>query len=215
MLSASTISAQNFCKGDFNFNGSVAAEDVDIFLDHFGRSPFNIPCPPDGPSPVVKTGQTTSYAPGDDGDLEKGLAWPNPRFTDNGNGTVTDNLTGLMWFKDANYVGTEVWEDALSEISILNFFNIYGYDDWRLPNKRELISLTHDRYYSPAVPNTAGTGQWSEGDPFTNVQSNYYWSSTTYVLFTNLAWYVYMSTGHMNHNDKTNAYYVWPVRGGQ
>ena len=53
--------------------------------------------------PVEKTGQTTSYATGDDGDLEKGLAWPNPRFTDNEDGTVTDNLTGLIWLKNANW----------------------------------------------------------------------------------------------------------------
>jgi len=46
------------------------------------------------PAPVPKTGQTTSYASGDDGDLELGTAWPSPRFTDHGNGTVTDNLTG-------------------------------------------------------------------------------------------------------------------------
>ena len=41
-------------------------------------------------APVEKSGQTTSYATGDDGDLEKGVAWPSPRFTDNGDGTVTD-----------------------------------------------------------------------------------------------------------------------------
>lgn len=45
---------------------------------------------------LPKTGQTTSYAPGDDGELQVGLAWPEPRFSDNGDGTVTDHLTGLM-----------------------------------------------------------------------------------------------------------------------
>ena len=55
---------------------------------------------------VPKTGQTTFYATGDDGDLEKGVPWPSPRFTDNGNGTVTDNLTGLTWLEDANCDGT-------------------------------------------------------------------------------------------------------------
>jgi len=47
-------------------------------------------------APVAKTGQTTSYSTGDDGDLEKDVAWPNPRFTNNSDGTVTDNLTGLI-----------------------------------------------------------------------------------------------------------------------
>ena len=46
------IFAQDFCKGDFNYDGSVGAEDVTEFLNHFGRSQFNNPCPPDGPTPV-------------------------------------------------------------------------------------------------------------------------------------------------------------------
>jgi hypothetical protein len=53
---------------------------------------------------VPKTGQTTSYALGDDGDLQMGIAWPEPRFTDNEDGTVTDNLNGLMWTKDAQQI---------------------------------------------------------------------------------------------------------------
>ena len=105
ILSSSIARAQDFCKGDFNYNGSVAAEDVTIFLEHFGRNPFNNPCPPDGPTPVPKTGQTTSYATGDDGDLERGAALVTPRFTDNLDGTVTDNQTGLIWLKDANCFG--------------------------------------------------------------------------------------------------------------
>ena len=58
------------------------------------------------PAPVEKTGQTISYATGDDGDLEMGMTWPVPRFTDNEDGMVTDNLTGLMWLKDANCIAT-------------------------------------------------------------------------------------------------------------
>jgi hypothetical protein len=67
------------------------------------------------PAGVPKTGQTDCYyddgtsgtctcgttncPSGQDGDLEKGVAWPDPRFTDNGDGTVTDNLTGLVWLE--------------------------------------------------------------------------------------------------------------------
>jgi len=58
-------------------------------------------------APVEKTGQTTYYEPGDDGDLKKGVVWPNPRFTDNEDGTVTDNLTGLIWLKNANCFGAK------------------------------------------------------------------------------------------------------------
>ena len=53
-------------------------------------------------APLLKlwqTGQTTSIVTGDDGYYEKGVSWPVPRFVDNGNGTITDNLTGLIWQK--------------------------------------------------------------------------------------------------------------------
>ena len=84
--------------------------------------------------PCVGTGQ--------DGDWQKGVAWPNPRFTDNGNGTVTDNLTGLTWLKNANCYGTRVWATALTDANTLNSGECGLTDgsvegDWRLPNVRE------------------------------------------------------------------------------
>jgi len=190
LLSAPYVLAQNFCQGDFNYNGSVAAEDVTVFLEHFGRNPYHPnPCPPDGPSPVPQTGQTTSFATGDDGDLERGVFLVTPRFTDNGDGTVTDNFTGLIWLKDANCIasncpgfdndgtmggGRVTWQHALDFVAGINDGTYpdcgAGSTDWRLPHANELASLVHKGYYLPALPNTAGTGQWSEGDPFTNVQ---------------------------------------------
>ena len=169
---------------------------------------------------VPKTGKTTSYAYGDDGDLEKGVAWPNPRFTDNGNGTITDNLTGLIWLKNANCYGTRTWAQALSNCNGLNSGECGLTDgsvegDWRLPNRRELFSLVHDGYYNPALPNTAGTGQGTAGDPFTNVQSNVYWSSTTSALDAAYAWTVTMGYGSVYGYFKANGSYVWPVRWGQ
>jgi len=56
---------------------------------------------------LPKTGQTTVYSTGDDGDIQAGVSWPSPRFMDNGDGTITDNLTGLMWLQDANCIATE------------------------------------------------------------------------------------------------------------
>ena len=88
--------------------------DAFTFKEDFGRSLLKNPCPPDGSAPVPKTGQTTSYTLGDDGDLEKGVPWPNPRFTDNEDGTVTDNLTGLLWLKNANCFGSTTWSQAVS-----------------------------------------------------------------------------------------------------
>jgi hypothetical protein len=97
------IFAQDFCKGDHDYDGDCDSADVASFLQDFGRSQFNNPCPSDGPAPVPKTWQTTSYGTGDDGDLRKGVAWPDPRWTDNGDGTVTDHLTGLIWLIVMDY----------------------------------------------------------------------------------------------------------------
>ena len=70
-------------------------------------------------------------------------------------------------------------------------------------------------FFNPALPNTAGSGKWTEGDPFTGVQSNFYWSSTTYAGNTDYAWFVNLSYGNVCNDDKTITNYVWPVRGGQ
>ena len=72
-----------------------------------------------GSAPVEKTGQIISYSGGDDGDLKKGVAWSNPRFKDNGNGAVTDNLTKLIWLKNANAFGKLTWEQALANANAL------------------------------------------------------------------------------------------------
>jgi len=176
-------------------------------------------------APVPKTGQTPTVplnpAPtGSDGDLQKGVAWPSPRFTDNGNGTVTDNLTGLVWLKNANAFGSRIWATALTDCATLNTGEA-GLSDgsvegaWRLPNRRELLSLIDDGRYSPALCNAAGTGQWTSGDPFTGVQSSYYWSSTSLADYTGLAWVVHLGYGYVHYDGKTITYYVWPVRSGQ
>ena len=54
------------------------------------------------PLPQINTGQTTTYSPGDDGDLRTGVAWALERFVDNGDGTITDELTQLVWLQNAN-----------------------------------------------------------------------------------------------------------------
>ena len=219
LMSAPIAQAQDFCKGDFDYDDDVDADDVEEFLNHFGRFQFNNPCPSDGPSPVSKTGQTTSYAIGDDGDLQRGVALVSPRFTDNNDGTVTDNQTGLIWLKEANCFGLRNWNEALTDCNGLasgscGLTDGSNVGDWRLPSKKELISLTQDDYYNPALPNTTGTGQWSEGDPFTNVQSFRYGSSTTCAFDTDFTWNVYVSYGEVSNGLKSNNSYLWPVRGG-
>jgi hypothetical protein len=162
-----------------------------------------------GTAPVEKSGQTSSYATGDDGDKEEGIAWPDSRFSDNGDGTVTDNLTGLIWLQDANSFGQRSWADALSDCNSLadgaaglTDGSVAG--DWRLPNVNELQSLIDFGNYNPALPT---------GHPFSNVQSSNYWSSTTCAPSTASAWGVYMGYGGVSGYTKSNSYYVWPVRG--
>ncbi|MBN2017727.1 MAG: DUF1566 domain-containing protein [Candidatus Cloacimonetes bacterium] len=161
---------------------------------------------------IPKTGQTTSYATGDDGDLEKGIAWPSPRFTDSEDGTITDNLTGLVWLKNAETFGLRSWTDALTDCSNLES-GLYGLSDdssagdWRLPNIRELFSLidfgaSHDPY--PPLPS---------GHPFSNVQSEGYWSSTSLAFNSDNAWIVAMNVGgSATLGDKTHSFVVWAVR---
>lgn len=179
------------------------------------------------PARVAETGQTTCYdlypsipcaGTGQDGDLRGGVAWPNPRFTDNGDGTVTDNLTALIWLKDANCFGGRIWTQALSDANGLASGSCGLSDgsaagDWRLPTINELQSLIHHEYHSPALPDTAGTGQWTEGDPFTDVQNGSYWASTSLAFDPSNAWYAAITTGIRNFYIKTNPFYVWPVRG--
>lgn len=160
---------------------------------------------------VPKTGQTTKYADRDDGDLEKGVAWPSPRFTDNLDGTVTDNLTGLIWLKNANCSGKQTWANALVSANTLNSGECGLSDgsaegDWRLPNVQELHSLIDFSQYNPALPS---------GHPFSSIQSDSYWSSTTCASATNNAWRALLTYGSVNGDLKTTTYYVWPVRGGQ
>ena len=220
LLSSSIVLAQDFCKGDFDYDGDVDADDVGEFLNHFGRFEFNNPCPPDGPAPVQQTGQTSCYdadgsprdceGTGEDGEYQKGVAWPNPRFTDNLNGTITDNLTGLIWHKNANCFGTETWDQAISDCSGLangqcGLTDGSSAGDWRLPNRFELESLLDMENYNPALPS---------GYPFTSVMS-FYWSTTTAKTdLTDFAWTVDMYLGNVVYYGKSTNRYVWCISGG-
>ncbi len=161
-----------------------------------------------GTANVEKTGQSTSYATGDDGYFEKGVAWPVPRFTDNLDGTVTDNLTGLIWLQNANCFGVRPWDTALSDCNGLvsgacGLSDGSSLGDWRLPNVKELNSLIDFDQTNPSLPS---------GHEFTGVQPSYYWSSTSYAANTNAAWLVGMNGGFVDVNLKNNGCYVWPVR---
>jgi len=164
---------------------------------------------------LPRTGQTTCYEPGDDGDLQMGVAWPGPRFTDNSNGTITDNLTGLIWLKDSTRFGQRTWADALSDCNNLAHDGINLTDgssagDWRLPNRKELGSLVN--YEAGWV------SDWLNGQGFTGLGYENYWSSTTDASSTTSAWYVYMYSGAVKPTSKGEdppVLYVLAVRSGQ
>jgi len=232
-----TASAQDFCEGNFDYDEDQDGTDAFLFKTDFGRSSFGNPCPTDGPAPVEKTGRTVCSdedatprdcaGTGEDGEFQMGVEWPNPRFTNNGDGTITDNLTGLIWLQNANCTGTNypefdndniagdglvIWQHSLDFIAGINdgTYSACGgvspFNDWRLPNIRELHSLVDYGNAYPAI---------SSDHPFENFQfDSHYWSSTTLDVSSN-AWSVRFEIGEVRLVSKANnEYYVWPVRGG-
>lgn len=156
---------------------------------------------------LARTGWTTSVAAGDDGALAHGLAWPQPRFTDHGDGTVTDELTGLMWCQDAGLGGPMPWQGALDAVAADNAAGLNGYADWRLPNARELRSLVDYSHKEAPLPTA---------HPFANVAFSFYWTSTSLVVDPTRAGVVSMglaSDVRSFDGKATNAYWVWRVRG--
>jgi Ni/Co efflux regulator RcnB len=173
---------------------------------------------------VPRTGQTDSYDESglnrDDGGLQKGVIWPVPRFKDTGQGTIKDQLTGLIWLKNANCGGAMNWQDALNFVAGINDGSNDCGDtskrgthrtDWRLPNVRELQSLVDYGTYNPALPGNVG-------NPFTDFQAyNFYWSSTSYAGDpTSYAWVVlfFFEGGDVGWDFKGSNDYVIAVRGG-
>jgi hypothetical protein len=168
---------------------------------------------------VPKTGQTLCWdtsgnviacaGTGQDGEYQAGVS-VDPRFTFNGDGTVTDNLTELIWLQDANCFGAQPWQAALDAANTLadgacglTDGSVAG--DWRLPNLRELHSLVDYSQSLPALP---------ANHPFTQVQSVRYWSSTSTGSPHN-AWDVVFTAGAVSFNLKTDSFWVWPVRSGR
>jgi hypothetical protein len=182
---------------------------------------------------LPRTGQTRCYdtagteitcaGSGQDAEQRTGAAIPTPRFLDNGNGTVTDKVTGLIWLKNASCatVSPNGWAAALTSVAALangacGLSDGSKAGDWRLPNLNEVKSIIDKSKVNPAL---------QLGNPFDNVTNSWYWTSSTYAGRSIDAWYVYFGSGVADYSGcygfgcgcgtKCGSGYVWPVRAGQ
>jgi hypothetical protein len=163
---------------------------------------------------ILQTGQVTCHNArgesiacadsGQDAEFRKGLCWPARRFAPQG-GRALDELTGLVWSRDANLPEYPLtWPEALEWVTSCNHEKTFGCRDWRLPNRRELRSLISHQEKRPALP---------AGHPFIHVFPSWYWSSTSATINPAHAWYVNMDGGRMFYGGKDQSFFVWPVRG--
>jgi hypothetical protein len=117
---------------------------------------------------------------------------------------VLDKETGLVWEKSPS---TDTYTWTVAQTHCYQLENPNGRKGWHLPTIEQLASLVDTSVNgSPKLPS---------GHPFTNVQSDFYWSATTGASYTTYAWYVHFFNGTVYTNLEANRYYVWCVRGGQ
>jgi len=136
---------------------------------------------------------------------------PDGRFSDNGDGTVTDAATGLIWKQCAEglsgagcVTGSAValtWQQALQRGADAVFA---GSAEWRLPNKNELASLLEQRCYAPAI----------DMRYFPNTPGGVFWSSSSLAYAPSYAWRVYFQYGGVSPFSKGDAIHVRLVRAG-
>ncbi len=142
------------------------------------------------------------------------------RWCDNGDGTVTDLTTCLVWLKDGqkgshwafwrkSETGTNAHDRAAEfEDGMGGLSDGSKKGDWRLATKSELYGL--------ALP-PEGVSLWTNNmRAFTNVHEGWYWSSTAYDVGSDEAWAVDFEGGVCDRRPKIDSsHFVWPVRGGQ
>lgn len=214
--------AGSITKFDFNGLYRTVIQFVSPPARNVTGNSFTAYRPGDKVASLPRTGQAISYANGDDAAVRKGLAWPGTRFTDNSNGTVSDQLTGLVWLKNAGCFSPSDWATALTAANQLAS-GACGLSDgssagqWRMPNANELESLVDVSSFNPAV---------SPAHPFTNINlAKAYWSSTTYMALTSNAMAIRFSDGRwingvdsgdgsFNNSKTTSANSLWAVKSG-
>jgi len=211
--------------GDVNGDGTIDVGDAVYTLTWLflgGEAPVKIECAP-MPGRLPPTGQLKCYGsgggtidcgnalyPGQDAAYRAGCP-AGGRFVDNGDGTVTDTCTGLVWQQDTADVDGDgtvgdgdavTWEDGLRYCEGLTFA---GHDDWRLPNVKELFSILDFERPRETI------------DPIFGLVADDYWSSTSYTIWPTWAYSVSFfncATVGAPGNSKDLRNHIRAVRGG-
>lgn len=224
--------------GDVDGSGTVATTDALIVLRTAVGQNVAIQCEVEGDgggSSLLRTGVTKCYAgngtevdcigSGQDGESKSGVALA---YTDNGNGTITDDKTGLVWEKldDANLDGdagihdkdrTYSWINTQEKVATFNAFSFGGHSDWRVPNIRELQSLLNFGRAEPAIATIFDddcTPGCKSTDCSCTSSSTSYWTSTPYHDVPSHSWAVYFLDGQITAQNRTVAFHVRLVAGG-
>ena len=120
-------------------------------------------------------------------------------FVDNGDGTVTDSSTGLMWQQSTSHTNLLPWTAALSYCEDLT---LAGYTDWRLPNMKELRTIVDHKTYNPAI----------DTEYFPDTMLSDYWSSTSRAISPSFAWGISFTFGRDRTCVKNDSSHVRAVR---
>ena len=171
------------------------------------------------------TGQTTCWdsagiaidcrGTGQDGDTPDGVAWPAQRFIGNGDGTVTDTLTDLVWLQNADCYGATGWQQALDNAKLVGN-DVCGLSDgsipgeWRLPNRNEMLSIISYQSNDGAA--------WLNSQGFTGGVHGWYWTSDTYAPEPANKWVVHtvgdaLSNASPEVSPDSHALYVRDLAG--
>ncbi len=193
---------------------SVSITDDFYFLADSGSIATEKPKPPEPVKPAEPAKASVSHKPKynlrkepvavsrDDLRLDKNLRpteFVRNDFRDNGDGTVSDHATGLMWKKSGSDKRYSFYRTD-EYVQHLNREKFAGYSDWRVPTIEELMSLI--------TQNKQSNGQYS--NPILAVQADGYWSATSDTTF---GWFVSLNGGYVDRGGiSAVTYYVWPVR---